>query len=141
MRRNIYEIFDDFENASNKDERIRVLQENWTPVLQNVLSMAFHPDIKWKVKGIPENYKIPDTQPGISYSTLNQELKRLYMFQVGNPTAEKLTETKQKELLLILLESLEPREAEVINGIFKKDLGVKGLTYKFVRDNISGLLP
>jgi hypothetical protein len=52
-----------------------------------------------------------------------------------------LTETKQKELLLILLESLEPREAEVINGIFKKDLGVSGLTYKFVRDNISGLLP
>jgi len=141
MRRTIYEIFDDFENASNKEERIRVLQENWTPVLQNVLSMAFHPDIKWKVKGIPENYKIPDTKPGISYSTLNQELKRLYLFQVGNPTAEKLTEVKQKELLLILLESLEPREAEVINGIFKKDLGVEGLTYKFVRDNISGLLP
>jgi len=141
MRRNVYEIFDDFENASTKEERIAVLQRNWTPVLQNVLSMAFDPNIKWKVNGIPEDYKIPDTKPGISYSTLNQEIKRMYLFQVGNPTAEKLTEAKQKELLLILLESLEPREAEVINGILKKDLGVPGLTYKFVRDNISGLLP
>jgi len=141
MRRNIYEIFDDFENASNKEERIEVIKKNWTPVLRDVFYLAFHPDIKWKVKGIPEEYKIPDTKPGIAYSTLNQELKRLYLFQVGNPTAEKVTETKQKELLLILLESLEPREAEVINGIFKKDLGVQGLTYKFVRDNISGLLP
>jgi hypothetical protein len=112
MRKNIYEIFDEFENASSKEERIGVLQRNWTPTLQNVLSMAFDPNIKWKISGIPENYKIPDTQPGISYSTLNQELKRLYLFQVGNPTAEKLTETKQKELLLILLESLEPRQHE-----------------------------
>ena len=141
MRKNIYEIFDEFENASSKEERIGVLQRNWTPTLQNVLSMGFDPNIKWKISGIPENYKIPDTKPGISYSTLNQELKRMYLFQSGNPTAEKLTEVKQKELLLILLESLEPREAEVINGIFKKDLGVSGLTYNFVRDNISGLLP
>lgn len=141
MRKNIYEIFDEFENASSKQERIGVLQKNWSPVLQNVLEMAFHPNITWKVKGIPEDYKIPDTKPGISYSTLNQELKRMYLFQDGNPTSEKLTEAKRKELLLILLESLEPREAEVINGIFKKDLGVSGLTYNFVRDNISGLLP
>ena len=40
-----------------------------------------------------------------------------------------------------MLESLEPREADVIIGIFKKDLGVKGLTYKFVRDNTQGVVP
>jgi hypothetical protein len=39
-----------------------------------------------------------------------------------------------------MLESLEPREADVVIGIFKKDLGVKGLTYKFIRDNIPDVL-
>ncbi|MFZ9503947.1 MAG: hypothetical protein ACO263_05185, partial [Cyclobacteriaceae bacterium] len=64
----------------------------------------------------------------------------LYIFQKGNPTAEKLTEKRSKELLILVLESLEPREADVVMGIFKKDLGVKGLTVKFIRDNIPEVL-
>jgi DNA-directed RNA polymerase sigma subunit (sigma70/sigma32) len=62
------------------------------------------------------------------------------LFQKGHPTAEKLNSQKQKELLNQLLESLEPRETEVIMGIFNKDLGVRGLTVKFVRDYIPSLL-
>jgi hypothetical protein len=40
-----------------------------------------------------------------------------------------------------MLESLEPREAEVVIGIFKKDQGVKGLNYKFVKDCFPDMLP
>lgn len=142
MRRNIYEIFDDFKNAQTKDAKLGILKHNWNPTLLLVLQLAYHPDIKWKVPGkYPDLYRVPDTQPGISFSTLNSELRRLYLFQEGNPTAEKLTPKKQQELLIMLLESLEPREADVVIGIFKKDLGVKGLTYKFIRDNIPGVLP
>ena len=47
------------------------------------------------------------------------------MFRVGNETAEKLTTKRAEEILMVLLESLEPREADVVIGIFKKDLGVK----------------
>jgi len=42
---------------------------------------------------------------------------------------------------LQILESLEPREAEVIIGIFQKDLGVKGLDYKFIKEAFPELLP
>jgi hypothetical protein len=141
MRKNIYEIFDEFEKAISKQDKINVLATNWNPTLKLVLQLAYTPSIAWTVKGKPENYKTPDTAPGISFSSLNAELRRLYMFQVGNPTAEKLTPKKREELLLILLESLEPREANIVIGIFKKDLGVKGLTYKFIRDNVPGVLP
>jgi hypothetical protein len=40
-----------------------------------------------------------------------------------------------------MLESMERREAEVIMGIFKKDLGVRGLDYKFVKEAFPNLLP
>jgi DNA-directed RNA polymerase sigma subunit (sigma70/sigma32) len=63
------------------------------------------------------------------------------MFQKGNPTAEALTPKKQNELLILLLESLEPREAEVVMGIFGKDQGVPGLTYKFVKEAFPNMLP
>ena len=94
----------------------------------------------WTIKGYPAKYKIPDTKPGISYATLDTEIKRLYMWRVGNETAEKLTPKRSEELFMVFLESLEPREADVVIGIFKKDLGVKGLTLKFIRDNIPDIL-
>lgn len=141
MKKNIYEILDEVNLAPGKKEKINVLAANWNPTLKLVLQLAYDPNYKWKVKEKPASYKIPDTVPGISFSSLNAELRRLYLFQEGHPTAEKLTPKKREELLLILLESLEPKEADIVVGIFKKDLGVKGLNYKFIRDNIPGVLP
>jgi hypothetical protein len=138
--RNIYEIFDEFELAKTKQERIDVLLKNYSPTLAEVIRLAFHPEFEWLVKEMPEEYKVPDTLPGISHAKLSTELRRLYLFQKGNPTAERLTKQKQKELLLQLLESIEPREAEVVIGIFNKDLGVRGLTLKFVQEVFPNIL-
>ena len=140
--KNLYEVFDEFELATNKKDRMLVLEKNLSQILVNVLQLTYHPDFKWKVKELPENYKMPtDMLPGITYDSLNAQLKRLYMFREGDNTAEKLSKRRSEELLLQILESLEPREAEVILGIFQKDLGVKGLDYKFVKEAFPNLLP
>jgi hypothetical protein len=65
----------------------------------------------------------------------------MYLFQKGHPESANVTTERRKQLLLQFLEALEPREAEVIIGIFKKDQGVKGLTYNFVKDAFPDLLP
>jgi hypothetical protein len=140
--KNIYEVFDEFEAASGKKDKMDVIQKNLSKTLVEVLQLTFHPDFRWKVKEMPDNYKIPkDTLPGISTNQLSTELRKLYLFQEGHPTAESLTPRKQNELLIALLESIEPREAEVIIGIFKKDQGVNGLDYKFVKEAFPNLLP
>jgi hypothetical protein len=140
--KNLYEVFDEFETAKNKQERMNVIQRNLSHTLTNVLQLTFHPDFKWKVKELPENYRIPtDMLPGLTYDSLNSQLRRLYMFREGDATAETLSEKRRAELLLQILESIEPREAEVILGIFQKDLGVKGLDYKFVKEAFPDLLP
>lgn len=138
----LYEIFDQFENAKNKKEKMAVIGSNLSQTLVDVLRLTYHPDFKWKVKELPENYKVPtDMLPGITYDSLNAQLRRMYMFLEGNQTAETLTDRRRNELLVQMLESIEPREAEVILGIFQKDLGVKGLDYKFVKEAFPDLLP
>jgi hypothetical protein len=139
--KNMYEVFDEFELAKNKKERLMVIEKNLSKTLTEVLLYTFHPDYRWKVKELPDNYKIPDAGPGLSRCQLSTEIRKLYLFQEGHPTAESLTPRKQNELLIQILESLEFREAEVIIGIFKKDLGVKGLDYKFVKEAFPELLP
>lgn len=138
----LYEVFDEFEKAKNKKERMDVIGRNLSKVLVDVLQLTYHPGFEWKIKELPEDYKIPtDMLPGITHDTLNAQLRRLYMFRVGDPTAEQLTDKRRNELLVQILESIEPREAEVILGIFQKDLGVKGLDYKFVKEAFPHLLP
>lgn len=138
--KNIYEVFDEFEQAKNKKERMEVIQKNLSKTLVEVLKFTFHPGFKWKVNDFPDNFKPSHNIPGLSPCQLSTEIRKLYMFQEGNPVAEKLTPKKRQELLLQLLESIEFREAEVVNGIFKKDQGVKGLDYKFVKEAFPELL-
>jgi len=138
----LYEVFDEFENAKSKKERMQVIGNNLSQTLVDVFKLTYHPDFKWKIKELPENYKVPtDMLPGITHDSLNAQLRRLYMFLEGNQTAETLTEKRRNELLIQMLESIEPREAEVLLGIFQKDLGVKGLDYKFVKEAFPDLLP
>jgi hypothetical protein len=140
--KNIYEIFDDFEIADSKQERMEVIGRNMSKALVEVLRLTFHPSFQWLVEELPDNYSPNwDNSNGFARCQLSTELRKLYMFQKGNPTAEALPKRKQKELLIQLLESLEPREAEVVLGIFQKDQHVEGLTYEFVKEAFPNMLP
>jgi len=139
--KNMYEVFDEFDMALTKREKMKVIEDNLSQTLVNVLLLTFHPDYEWKYKEFPEDYRIPDTKPGISVCQLGTELRKMYLFRKGDSTAESLTDKKRNELLIQFLESLEPREAEVVVGIFKKDQGVDGLTYEFVKEAFPQLLP
>jgi hypothetical protein len=132
--KNMYEIFDEYELANTKEERVEVLRRNSSQALYGVLLMTFHSQYEWLVNELPKNYKVPDVLPGSAFSSISQELRKFYMFRKGDPTAEKLTQQRRDEILLQILESLEFREAEVVIGIFKKDLGVKGLDRKLVKE-------
>lgn len=138
----IYEIFDEFELAKSKAARMNVIEKNLSHVLTQVLDLTFHPKYQWVVKELPDNYKVPtDMLPGITHDSLNAQLRRMYMFQDGHPTCASLGEKRRNELLIQMLESIEPREAEVVLGIFQKDQHVKGLTYAFVKEAFPNMLP
>jgi hypothetical protein len=139
--KNIYEVFDEFEEADGKKAKMAVIEKNLSQTLVQVLELAFHPTHEWLIDDIPTEYKIPHTLPGISPCQLSTEIRKLYLFKKGHPSAEQLTPEKRKQLLLQLIESIEPREAEVVGGILRKDLGVKGLTYKFVKEAFPDLIP
>lgn len=139
--KNIYEVFDDFKAAKTRQERIGVLQRNDTYALRNVLFGAFVPDLKFTVKKVPE-YKKIDVPPGMSYSHMTEALSRVYLFVEGNKRRpEGLSEKRETELLIQLLESLEPKEAEVFANMIHKDLKVSYLTEAIVREAFPDLLP
>ena len=139
--KNIYEVFDDFKKAKTKEERLAVLRNNDSWALKNVLMGTFHPSINYVIKKIPQ-YKSETAIAGLAYNHMTDALGKVYLFVEDHPkVSPNLTMQRKEQLLIQLLESLEPREAEVVIGIFRKDLGVKGLTYKFVKEAFPNLLP
>jgi hypothetical protein len=48
---------------------------------------------------------------------------------------------KMNQVLVQLLESFEPQEAQIFVNMLKKDLQVKYLTYNLVKETFPNLLP
>ena len=140
-KKNIYEVFNEFKMAPSRDTRISVLQSNDSWALRNVLMGAMHPDIKFVIKKAP-NYKKEDVPAGMSYNHITDALSKVYLFMENNPrTPPALTDKRKNELLIQLLESLEPKEAEVYVAMMLKDLKIPYLTSKLVNEAFKGLLP
>ena len=127
------EIFEDFEKATTKEERIAVLRKNYHPRFAEFLQMGFHPNIKFDVP-IP-NYRPAQEPAGLNFSYLDTEISKLYRFIEGHPKRPpELTAQKQTSILLVILESLHKDEAELLVKLMKKDLGVKFLTPKLLKE-------
>lgn len=148
-----YEMFNEFEKAPNKNEKISVLQKYGSQdrTFVAILVAVFHPEVKFYPIDL-KDYKPSDAPPGMGYGSLSQEIQRVYIFQnpegmikdVWRPFQPKqtlLSEERRYELLLQILESFERHEADVFIGMLKKNLNVKGLTSKIVKEAFPGLLP
>ena len=77
----LYEVFDEFEQAKTKKDRMSVIGNNLSQTLHDVLKLTFHPDCQWKVNELPENYRIPnDVLPGITFDSLHHQMRKLYLY-------------------------------------------------------------
>lgn len=140
-KKNIYEVFNEFKAAKTRKEKVDVLRKNDTFALRNVLVGTFHPHVEFVFKKIPE-WKRIDVPAGMAYNHMTEALSKMYLFMKNNPRAPAgLTEQRREELLIQLLEGLEPHEADVYVGILKKDQKVPQLTAAIVNEAFPDLLP
>jgi hypothetical protein len=127
------EIFDMFQKAETRKEKIEVLKRFEHPTFKEFLNFCFNPNIKFDVE-IP-SYKASYDPAGLNVMYLDDEVKRTYRFIVGHPKrAVGLTQKKQTELLLLVLESLHKDEADLYVKMLNKDLKIPFLTKKLVKE-------
>lgn len=140
MIKNIYEILDEFCQKTTKKERKEILQNNMSMHFLQFLKYAFDPNIKFYVNSFPNNYIKPDTFPGIRFAGIESEINKTYLFQIGNPTADKLTPEKRNQILVQLLESFEPREADLYVKMLQKNLKIPHLNKNLIQETFPNLI-
>ena len=121
-------------NAKDKPRKLKVLQENDSVALRQVLKGAFDSRIKWLLPAGDVPYTVNEAPLGTEHTILSNEAKRLYLFTEGGDTT--ISQTKRELLFIQLLEGLSAEEAEFLCIV--KDQKVnnvyKGFTANLVKE-------
>ena len=140
MKTTVPQIFEEVEKYKTRAEKVKVLRDYSTQVLQGILQINFDPNANM---GLPEgeppfkkDTAIPD---GYSDTNLYVEFRRFYIWL--NPS--NLTKIRKEALFVQLLEGLHWKESEVVCLAKDKQLSkkYKSLTEDLVREAFPNLLP
>ena len=129
------EIATKINNAKDKPRKLKVLQDNDSQPLRQVLKGAFDPKIEWLLpKGDDIPYNRNDAPIGTEHTLLQQEAKRLYLFTKGGDNT--LTQNKRETLFIQMLEGLSGDEADFLVTVVNKKVNnkYKGFTANLVKE-------
>lgn len=131
----IYEILENTSKKKTEKEKIQYLQEHAdNATLQTILVGAFYPDVRWALPPGAPPYTPCD--PVNAESFLYTQAKRLYIFAEGGSNLNNL---RREALFIELLESVHPKDAEVILAMKDKTLPY-GITPQLIGKAFPGLL-
>tara|TARA_R100001510_G_C7641706_1_gene199306 strand:- start:1209 stop:1784 length:576 start_codon:yes stop_codon:yes gene_type:complete len=129
------EIATKINNAKDKPRKLKVLKDNDSVALRQVLKGAFDPKIEWllpKGEDIPFNKN--DAPIGTEHTMLQQEAKRLYLFTKGGDNT--ISQNKRETLFIQMLEGLSADEADFLITVVNKKINnkYKGFTANLVKE-------
>ncbi len=139
MARSIPLIFEDVAAANSINARKKVLLENESEPLKEILKYAFHPDIKFALPPGKPPYKTIGSPDEWNPTYLYPNIRKFYLYIEGGHDG--LTQLRREQLFVQMLEGLHPKEADVVIQVKDKKLKYRGLTYKLVKETFPEILP
>ncbi len=138
MRLLVYEVLDKVAKAKTKDEKVTILQENDTGALRDVIRGTFDDHIVWLLPtGSPPPYT--PNKPESAPTNFIRECVKLAYFVKGGKGPD-LHPLRRETMFIQLLESIHPRDAEVVLDMINKK-APKGLTRAVAKEAFPSLLP
>lgn len=133
----IAELCEKLKVAKTKTDRIDILRQNDTQALRGILRMNYDASL---VLALPEGappYKKLNVPVGFGETTLKATARGWYVF--AKEGAPQLSQSKRESLFISLLESLDPKEAEILINAKDRKLDL-GLTKKVIDEVFPGLI-
>ena len=118
----IHEVFTDLGRKNDGESRAKVLLDNDSLALRTLMRLNFDPDINLNVS---KDIKYKEAPPHEIYTTINRETKNYA--SLNNP---KLKRNWADSMWISILESLDPREARILEAARQKNLKMRGLSKK-----------
>ena len=134
------EIFEEFEKATTKQERINILRREGDERFRFFLQLAFNPAIEFDIV-LPHMYRPAKEPAGLNFAYLDTQMPKMYRFIKNHPMRpEGFTAEKTTQQILVMLESLHRDEAAIILKILKKEFKIKNLTANLIKEAFPDLI-
>ena len=118
----IHEVFTDLGRQNDRESRAKVLLDNDSLALRTLMRLNFDKTIKLNLSDKIEYKPAPRHE---IYTTINKETKNYARLVDINRTKE-----RADNIFKSILESLDPREAKILNAAKNKNLKMRGLSRK-----------
>lgn len=138
VKLNIYEILEKVSAASGKAQKIKILRENETWALKDVLRATYDDSVEFLLPtgAVPPYEPAPEESHPSNLLTQNKK----FQYFVNTATARRLDKIKREKIFINLLESIHPKDAEVMLLVINKKTLGKGITKKLVQEAFPGLI-
>ena len=136
MKQYVYEVLEEMAKQRNKNDKVRVLKENETWALKDIIRGTMDSKIQWN---LPEGEPPYTPAPAHAHAAnLTQQNKNFKYFLKGG-SGESLPKYKREQIFIGILEGVHPEDAKlVINMINKKK--IPGISRPVVEEAFPNLL-
>lgn len=133
VSKTVYEILQEVSSKRSKQDRVAVLHKYSSPQLKEILGYAFNKHVRWLLpEGNPPFTPLKQSQD--QESGLMNQIKKLYLFVDGPlDTQKNLKQSRREQLFIQVLESIDPRDCEVLLCMKDKRLPFKNITKEIVQ--------
>lgn len=136
MKQYVYEVLDEVNSKKKKVDRIKILKENETWALKDILRGSMDKTIKWNLPGGDPPYT-PSEEHNAPANLIRENTKFKY-FAKGGP-GDQLPGFKRENLFIGLIEGVHPKDAQLVIDMINKK-APKGITRQIVQEAFPGLL-
>ena len=145
MQLMIHEILEKVAEAKTKQEKIDILRQNNSLALRDILRGGFDDMIEFILPAGAPSFEVDDAPAGYTRSALQQQTKKFRYFVKGGP-GEQLQPARRERMFVEVLESIHPKESELVVRMKDKKFIVankayyKGLTKALVKEAFPNLI-
>ena len=138
MRKAIFEILEQTCELKTEKERIEYLQQHAdNSVLRDVLAGTFHHGVTWLLPPGKPPYRPAD--PVNAEGFLYHQVRKFYLFAEGQ-SPENLSNVRRETIFIEMLESVHPKDAEILIAMKDKKPPYKAITRTLVQKAFPGLI-
>lgn len=131
----LHELLEETQEAKTRADRIEIFKKNDSFVLRTILQLAYSKSIELDFPSGPPPYKPNDAPTGLELARLKNIIRGLGNCVKGNKTPN----MKKEKIFIGILESVHPKDAEVI--IAAKDKALSKLYSKITENLVEKTFP
>lgn len=136
MKKFVYEILKEISSKKKKTERIKILKDNESWALKDIIRGSMDKTVKWNLPEGDPPYT-PSEEHNAPTNLIREHKKFRYFIKGG--TGDQMIAPKRENIFIGLIEGVHPEDAKLIVDMINKRVP-KGITREIVQEAFPGLL-